>query len=72
MKNKILHIRVSEADQRQLKSAAQAAGLKTVSDYIRHRVGLPVKIPKMIPNPELQKPYTKPESKPETLENTGL
>jgi len=53
MKNKILHIRVSEADQQQLKSAAQAAGFKTVSDYVRHKLGLPVKLPKMIPNPAL-------------------
>ena len=72
MKNKILHIRVSAADQRQLKSAAEAGGFKSVSDYVRHKLGLPVKIPKMIPNPKFQKSYTKPESKPETLENTGL
>jgi tRNA(Phe) wybutosine-synthesizing methylase Tyw3 len=57
MRNKILHIRITEAEKQQLNRLAQQAGFKSVSNYIRSLAGLSVKTPKMIPNPENRKPY---------------
>ena len=55
MRDKILHIRITEAEKQQLSRSAQQAGFKSVSNYIRALAGLSVKIPKLIPNPELKK-----------------
>jgi len=71
MRNKYLHLKITEKEEAIINFQAAQKKLSK-SNYLRAALGLEIKRPKMIPNPEFQKSYIKPESKTETLENTGL